>query len=366
MQELQDKTRSWTLQLIQEYLHICFTYRLKLKKPVIAVEPLPGKWGCFDQETRTLKISQRLIENYAWPVVLEVFKHEICHQIVFEVHKSDEIHGPLFKETAKKLGLSAWATRAESEIDSPLSDLMNVKQTAEETRLSERVEKLLSLATSANEHEASAAMQKVQELYAKYNFDKIQNATANKMHYQVLNLKRKRVERYQSSIASLLSDHFFVELIHSSVYDQTDCEEYKSLEILGTRENVLMAEYVFHFLENQLKLLWKEYSAREKKGRRSKTSFYLGVISGFREKLEESAQKINTEYKKTGVSLVAVKDAELKAYVSSRYPRLSRIYHGNRHHDSDSYSVGKDKGKSLNLHRAVHNTGKAGLFFKRH
>ncbi len=366
MSELKDKKRLWTLQLIQEYQHICYSFRLKLKKPVIAVESLSGKWGCYDNETRTLTISERLIENYPWTVVLEVFKHEICHQIVFETHKSEEIHGPLFRQTAKQLGLSAWAMRAESEIESPLADLIDSKMSPEEERLSGRVEKLLSLATSANEHEATAAMQKVQELYAKYNFDKVQNASTNKMNYIVVNLKRKRVERYQSSIASLLSDHFFVDIIHTTIYDSVDCEDYKALEILGSRENVQMAEYVFHFLENQLKLLWKEYSSEVNKGRRAKTSFYLGVISGFREKLEKSTKKINTEYEKAGVSLVALKDGELKNYVSERYPRLKRVYHGRRYHDSDSYSVGKDKGKNLNLHKAVHKSGIAGLLFKRH
>mgnify|MGYP000721098416 CR=1 FL=1 len=348
------KVRAWTLRLIEEYRQISYRYRLKLKRPVIAVDDIPGKWGLYDNETRTLTLSRKLIENYPWPMVLEVFKHEICHQIVFEEKKSDELHGPLFREAAKRLALSPWAVRAESELEVPLRDLAETPLTQEEERLSVRVEKLLSLANSSNEHEAAAAMQKVQELYAKYNFDQIAGKTSSPMRYFILNLKKKRVERYQSAIASLLSDHFFVDIIHASLYDQNDCTEYKVLEILGRQENVSMAEYVFHFMENQLKSLWTAYKTEHAAGRRSKTSFYLGVIAGFREKLEESGKAIDEKYEATGFALVKVKDTALKNYVSERYPKLTQVHHSRRFHDSDSYSVGRSRGKELTLRKGIH------------
>lgn len=346
-----EKQVLWGRRLATEFDQICFTHRLKLKRPVISVEPLGTRWGSWDPEIRTIQISSFLIESYPWQIVLEVFKHEMAHQYVNDLFDSDELHGPLFRLACDKLGVADWAAKSESELDPPANTIDHSPLSQEEERLLGRVEKLLNLATSSNEHEAALAMQRVQELYAKYNLDRLESRRHSGMAYLIINLRKKKIERHLSAIASLLNDFFFVEVVHASLFDAEDLCEYKILELLGTRENVLMAEYVYHFLCNQLRALWNGNRSSLRPGMRARNSFYLGVLAGFREKLERP-----TLSQATGVTALTVPDdPELQKYLSYRYPRLVRIGHGRRRHDGSSFEAGREHGRSLVLHRGIAN-----------
>jgi hypothetical protein len=342
------KIRLWTHRLIEEYRHIQFTYNLKTKIPVIQIDNTSVRWGSWDSVTRTLSISQRLIETYPWETVLEIFKHEIAHQLITDEGQEQTIHGPAFKAACERLGVAPWACRAETKEIPTEAPLRTGEVSSEEKRLLERAEKLLSLATSDNEHEALLAMQKVQELYAKYNLKRIQEKKEAHWGYLLLKLKKKRVERYQSVIASLLNEHFFVEVIHTSLYDSESCSDFKVLELLGTRENVLMAEYVFHFLENQLSGLWKAYRPSQSLGIASRNSFYLGVLEGFREKLNKFDFQSDTS-----VSLIVRQDEGLRKLVKGRYPKLNRLSGSRRLHDGQAYAAGKKEGHSLVIRKGI-------------
>jgi len=345
------KIRLWTHRLIEEYRHIQFTYNLKTKIPVIQIDNLTRRWGAWDSVTRTLSISQRLIESYPWETVLEIFKHEIAHQLITDEGNDQTIHGPAFKAACERLGVAPWACRAETTEIPKEAPLRSGEISSEEKRLLERAEKLLSLATSDNEHEALLAMQRVQELYAKYNLKRIQEKKEAHWGYLLLKLRKKRVERYQSVIASILNEHFFVEVIHTSLYDSDSCSEFKALELLGTRENVLMAEYVFCFLEQQLAGLWKSYQSSKKLGIASRNSFYLGVLEGFREKMN----RLDTNADNS-VSLIVRQDEGLRNLVKGRYPKLNRLRGGHRLHDTHAFSAGKKEGRSLIIRKGISKT----------
>jgi hypothetical protein len=345
-----DSLKAWTLQLYEDYLQILYAYKIKLKKPVIEVRPLGNRWGQWDPETRTLSFSDKLILNHSWNVVLEILKHEIAHQYVTDIFGSDESHGPLFKEACEKLGVAQWARRAESELET-LTALGDIHKTEEENRLLKRVEKLLALATSTNEHEALLAMQKVQELYAKYNLERIENKKSSQYLSEIIFTKKKRLERYQYVICSILNEHFFVEVIHASLYDAKKTTEFKVIELLGTRENVQMADYVYHFLMNQTEILWNGYRRERPKNPRARRSFCLGVVSGFRDKLDRHQKQVmKTD---TSMAIVLKQDKELEGFVRTRYPRLIKIHHGARIHEAIHYNAGKSRGASLVLHKGV-------------
>lgn len=355
------KIRLWTQRLIEEYRQIQFSYNLRIKMPVIRIDDQASRWGAWDPVTRTLSISQRLIETYPWETVLEIFKHEIAHQLVCDESQDqdEKIHGSAFKEACRRLGVAPWACRAETQ-DLPIeTSLRGAEISSEEKRLLERAEKLLSLATSDNEHEALLAMQKVQELYAKYNLKRVQEKKEAQWGYLILKLKKKRVERYQSVIASILNDYFFVEVIHTTLFDSEECSDFKALELLGTRENVLMAEYIFYFLENQLSGLWKSYQPSKRLGIASRNSFFLGVLEGFRDKLQSAEREVtrtlNLQINKS-ISLMVREDEELKTLVKGRYPKLNRLRGGQRLHDNQAFSAGKKEGQSLIIRKGISKT----------
>lgn len=350
------KIRIWTQRLIEEYRQIQFSYSLKTRIPIIKIELLQSVWGNWDPVTRTIGISKRLIEQYPWETVIEILKHEIAHQIVTENYKENERHGILFKQACHRLGVAPWACRAETNSLPIEKTLSSTEFSSEEKRLLERAEKLLSLATSDNEHEAVLAMQKVQELYAKYNLNRIRDKKGSQWGYLLISLGKKRVERYQSVIASILSDHFFVEVIHTSTFDAKKCSESKALELLGTRENVVLAEYVFHFLEQQLKGLWTAYPKKTKLGVASRNSYFLGVLDGFREKLQSSEKSFADQVgdlEGHSLSLVVRHDEGLKDLVKSRYPKLNRLGGGHRLHDNEAFSAGRKEGRSLVIRKGI-------------
>lgn len=356
--------RHWAERLYGDYDHICFMYRVRLRRPVIQVTKLDRYWGLWDPMTRTISISTDLIEAYPWDVVLEIFKHEIAHQITSELFRSDEAHGPNFRRACEMLGVSAWAARAEADMSHPIAPLAREAGDPADERLLKRVEKLLALATSGNEHEALLAMQRVQELYAKYNLDRIEQRRKDKLIYLTLKTGRKRIERYHYLVCSILNEHFFVQVIHGSLYDARELADFKIIELLGTQENVLMAEYVYHFLLNQVRMLWEDYRRAHKKRARAKSSFFLGVLSGFRDKLdrhrEEAKARTDEALRAEGragagnpFALVAAEDRELEDFVAYRYPRLVKVRGGTSLRDSGSFEAGREQGFRLVLHKGV-------------
>jgi hypothetical protein len=373
-QLLRDRARRWAARLREEYDHVCFSHRIELARPALAVTELGTRWGTWDPFTRTLSLSTRLLEEYPWEIVVEVLKHEMAHQLADERFGADEAHGPLFRQACRALGVAEWAQRAEVELGEALVPFLregNAGGTGED-RLLRRVEKLLALAGSSNEHEASAAMGKVRELYAKYNLERIRDHAADPMVSLFVRTGRRRLERYQYLICSILNDHFFVEVVHTELYDTRRCEPYKAVELLGTRENVLMAEYVYHFLMNHARLLWEQHARQRPSsgGRKSATrrstrsAFQAGVIRGFLDRLEAERPKETPAAAGApaapGTWLVVPPDPALDAYVAYRYPRLVRIRNGGRMLDRASYESGRQEGRALVLHKGVTTQGPRG------
>ena len=71
--------------------------------------------------------------------------------------------------------------------------------------------------------------------------------------------KTKRIASWQNLILVILGRHFFVRTITFNEFDPADLVVYKAVEIVGKKENVLMAEYVYQFLENTVHALWEKH-----------------------------------------------------------------------------------------------------------
>jgi hypothetical protein len=302
-------------------------------------------------------------------VVLEILKHEMAHQYVSECmpDASQMPHGDEFKEACRKLGVAAWAAKATGEIPADIPSLRERVLSQDDARLLERVEKLLSLATSSNEHESLLAMEKVRELYAKHNLDRIKESLFDDaMDSLYLTKNKKKTEPTEAKILSILNDHFRVKVIHTHLYNASACERYKAAEILGRRENILMAEFVYHFLSQQVDSLWEAHKKSTRCSGRLRRSFQMGVLSGFDEKLQGTSAvdaKVASHQGMTAndlKSLQTVEKTHLSAFVEMKYPRLSRKSWGGGHIDSGTFASGQSAGRSLNLNRPMTSSGRFG------
>ena len=77
--------RAWVSELYFEHETICWQYRVDLPKPFIEITNSKSEWGAWSAGSRALRISGVLILEYSWEITLNVFKHEMAHQIVSEV-----------------------------------------------------------------------------------------------------------------------------------------------------------------------------------------------------------------------------------------------------------------------------------------
>ena len=347
--------KSWTKQLYAEFDDICFRYRASLLRPLIRIEQLESRWGSWDSQTRTITLSSRLIQDYDWSVVVEVFKHEMAHQYVDEVLGVSDAHGPAFKSACRQLGVEAWAQRAEVHTEGSLFQVRDPQVKDEERGILRKIERLLALAESSNENEAAAAMNKVSELYEKYQVEQLRLESKEDFQSLVIDHKVKRLASFHGSIASILTSYFSVKVIFSTRYDKDSLCEFKVLEILGRRENVQLAEYVYWYLVNTLKLLWENYQrAQDVRGLAARNSYYLGVLSGFEKKMRESRkQRSHQRRGDAEKALLLVEEGRLNEYLSFRHPRLHSIKSYQRTGNQKIYQDGVDRGKDLSIHSGV-------------
>jgi len=355
-----DLKRAWVKELQQTLRAICWGYKLDLHQPVIEIYRSIREWGAWDPESRTIRISEELILKHSWDVTLNVFKHELAHQIVTDLWGGDGGHGPLFERACDMIGVPEVFRGVRGDAPRTSAELRDDRIGSENMRMLDKVRKLLSLARSGNENEAFLAMQKANELIEKYNIDRIEQNRAARFVYTIINHKKKRIENYQRRICVILMEHFFVQTVCSFLYDPIDGETYQTIELLGTAENVRVGEYVYHFLMNQMEVLWKDYQ-RKRPGpaARNKRSYRLGVLKGFHDKLDRQAKERMRRHRPEAVgfptlsALIRSEDNGLKSFVAMRFPRLCNNRSSGSRIDIRTFQAGIDDGSRLILHKGI-------------
>lgn len=354
--------RAWTLQCYKEHENICWKCRIDISTPVIEIVEAKSYWGYWHHNlgSGTIKLSLNLINEHSWDVVINILKHEMAHQIVTELFDGKNGHGELFQRACQLIGVPDEFCGAHGDLPRIIEDLKEEEINSENRKILKKVKKLLSLAQSKNEHEATLAMQKVNDLIKKYNIERVALNKRSKYVYKIINHKKKRIENYQRNICSILMNYFFVEIVYSYLYDAQSNETYRTIEILGTIENVLMAEYVYFFLLNQLNFLWSDHQLKTGISNREKRSYWLGVIEGFREKLKQMEEKQhildinnNDSRQETTGALICAEDKMLSNFKNIRFPRLYKYRSKAVSIYCETYKYGVNDGRHLTLHKGL-------------
>lgn len=363
----------WTMKLYDEYKEINEEHKLYLIPATIEILPLPNNWGDYNPLKNLIRLNYNLFRDYSWDTILEILKHEMAHQYIMQKGLDpSKPHGKTFDQVAKKLGLSSWARQASIDIPRDPHKLSQEKGTDEQDRLLKKAAKLLALAESASEHEAALAMERVRDLYTKYNLTKIYLKSDEDYYSCVITRKKQKIEAVESLIFSVLIEFFFVKVVSRHIYDHMTDKYYKGADILGKLENVKLAEYVYHFLWNQASTRSKQLS-HPLMTAMIRRDFRYGLIKGFAEKLREqkksTAPSTHGEITLSDIEakqLMIQEDHSLIKFQNLRYPRLiSRSFGPGRPMDRDAYSAGFSAGKQLNLHKGLHqNNSKFGGFLK--
>jgi predicted SprT family Zn-dependent metalloprotease len=368
----QEYHRKWLHQLHAEFMLLCNCYKLTLSTPAFEITGSKTVLGSWTPGSRTISVSSRLIKNYSWDAVINILKHEIAHQYVDEVmgRQRELPHGPAFQEACGLIGLPAPFRSATG--DTPkvfIGNMEHDRDVAYDSRIN-KVKKMFGLASSSNIHEAAAAMRKANSFIYKYNLQRLdQKHGVGDYDYYIINTRKQRKNIMERKIAGLLMDYFYVDIVYSELYDPEKCETHKTIELLGTRENVAFARHVYDFLDRRIRFLWQEYRKKANAAGRLKRSYMLGLLQGFREKLAQNDMQqalpatLSRHSKSETISaLVVAKDTGLAEFVTNRFPRLRKAsYLSSGIFCGSAYKQGKKEGRNITIHKVMeHKAGNLG------
>lgn len=357
------KRRFWLTRLQIEHEEICRNYGVQLTLPIFEISSGQRQLGCWQGGTRSLRVSEHLITSYPWGITLQVLKHEMAHQYCSEVLRSKSTaHGEDFQKACSYLGVLPEFRGFSLVTDELLQQLGDHgKSGAAEPKVLTKIEKLLALGGSSNVHEAEAALQKASSLIEKYHLQQLTSPDHSSYIVGVIEIGKKQIATYKRHICRILQDFFFVRVVLSRVYNPHINTVQKTIELMGSRENVAIAEYCYFFLENRLELLWNDFRQRTRSsGRTQKNSYYLGVVLGFFQKLEDQSRK---RKKRATVEpqrneLLLVEDRRLDAFVQMHFPRMRTSSSSGSRVDRDVYQKGMEAGRTLTITEGVANRDK--------
>ena len=233
-------------------------------------------------------------------------------------------------------------------------------------KLIEKIQKLLALAQSSNEHEARLAAEKANELLIRYNLSMSQVAFTDDDFTENEFRSYRRAGMEDKYIRWIISGHFFVDLISSRKYIRNASgrlEKHTTLMMLGEKNNCDIASYSYNFLKLKFNDLWAEYKKDHDASIRSKQSYFHGLYTGLDEQLSKQKEKIVKETESNSNALVVV-NAALQDFVKEKYPRLryTNTYYNLR--DSSAVNDGIEHGKNIRINRGIEGKGENGVYLK--
>ena len=359
------KEIAWSKQLLREYENILYAHDVHLEKPTFRISEAKRQEGSWEPHSRTISISRHFIEKYPWYLTIELLKHEMAHQYVSEILKENTAHGASFKKACQKLGVHPEFYKANGDISSSIILKLTKELSPEAEKMLNKVEKLLALGMSDNEHEALSASKKAKELILKHNleiFSKNNYREDTRATYLVITQKKKRIESLQKCILGILRDFYFVNPVTFRLYDPQDDDSYRSIVLFGIQENLEVAKYVYHYLRDTGTRLWKEYKERRKVTMRHKVSFDMGFIKGVRANLQKSLPKSKiTEVVYTPdnlpVAIFETLSLQLRKQNENEmhrvFPKLRSDSYG-AHYKGHAYKEGFSKGERTFIRKGIH------------
>lgn len=319
----------------------------QLAQPTLAWRPTSQLWGSFEPRERLLSLNPRLLDR-GWGMLVEVLKHEMAHQFVAEVAGSsaeEPPHGPTFRRVCAERGIDAAAAGDPAADELSRGPAGSSSASApQDFAVLRKIEGLLALATSENQHEAEVAMAQARRLMLRYNLNA---ARTGRYAFRHLGRATGRRMAWQRALANILSEYFFVSIIIVPVYRPREKKRGSVLEACGTPTNLEMAAYVHGFLVQTAEALWRLHKKQRRlHSDKDRQSFLYGVMSGFSDKLAAEARRNQQE------GLVWLGDPELHAYFRRRHPHVRQVG-GRSQLAGGAFSDGHAAGGRIVLHRGV-------------
>jgi hypothetical protein len=281
----------------------------------------------------------------------------MAHQFTDEVFAVDDEppHGPQFQQACFLLRANPRASGSYRTLDERISQ----ESSSPKNKMMDRVKKLMALAASSNPHEADSAMTKAHHLIAKYNLDLLAQDADRNFASVFVGQPALRHPPEDYSLAHLLQDFYFVQGIWVSTYVPEKRKMGRVLEVSGTIENIKLATYVHDFVRRFIQSRWAEYNNGKRLNRYRQTDFAVGIIEGFRSKLETQSKEKGK--KQDSLSPMKIGDPLLRKYFAYRYPHTSKVKRGMASQDKKVLKDGRHAGERLVISKGIANPGGTGF-----
>ena len=335
------------------------SYRYAMQKPLISIRDLKKRLGYWSPIRKEISLSRDLVMNHAWDAVLEVFYHEMAHQFAHQVLDAyhETSHGPAFIR-------ACYILRANPEASGtypPLDDRLDENRLSDQDKIMVKVKKLMALAQSHNRHEAESAMAKAHELISKYNIEIIEKNRQRQFMSIFLGKPALRHTRDVYELSSLLQSFYFVKGIWIPSYVIEKEKMGRVLEITGTLQNLKIASYVFDVVRNYIDSEWFKYNQKKRLNFHRKTDFAVGIVRGFRRKLELQVSPLKN-FQDGNYAVAKIEDHHLNSYYRYRYPKISSFKRGGSSEDHGVISDGMDTGKKLVISKGIEESRQSGKY----
>lgn len=324
-------------------------HRNQLKRPFFRIVDLKNKLGYWAGAKREIGMNRHFVLNYPWDCVRDVLRHEMAHQFTETVLgvTDGKPHGAAFIQACKILR----ADPAPSSEYISLHERLKKETLSFSDKMMIRIKKLMALAESQNRHEAEAAMVKAHALIEKYNLDLLENDVKRNFVSIFVGDPALRHFREEYHLAHLLQDFYFIQGIWVTAYVLEKGKMGRVLEISGTLQNVKIAEYVYTFVNQYIRTQWSIYKQGKKLSRYRKTDFAIGIIEGFRDKLE--SERIHQAVAPATTAPVKVEDPLLIQYMNYRYPHTRSFRRQVTHQDVSVLKDGIHIGKKMVISKGI-------------
>lgn len=222
----------------------------------------------------------------------------------------------------------------------------------------EKIEKLLALATSSNEHEARLAAAKADELLIRHNLQEQFGADPRLRKYVRETVKNAaRVPPEHGHVQSIIRAHFFVEMVTARFRNAGVRQVSVQFVLLGTPTNVTVAKHVYVFLCRAFRRLWAEYRKTRRARPSARKAYWFGLAAGLHAQLTQ--QRRDTE---AAAGAMIVQDTGLAKFVNETFGGgLTEGRKPRRPRTSNALIQGFRDGENLRIHGAVeHRAGEPG------
>ncbi len=331
-----------TKQILENEMHIevkrkRFIYNEFSCPLKVVVFEHPNMLGYFKFELFELGFNKALISADS-QTLDDIIRHELAHYIcALKYGNNINPHGQEYHQLCNSFNWPAHVATAKAALNIPL---LNQKE-QQQSKILNRVKKLLKLSNSSNQHEAEQAALKANELILKHNLELL---NSDKEFDTVLKrvISGKRINAKARAIAHILRLYFV-----SPIFNHSTDGFY--LELIGSRSNVEFASYVADFLNYQLDYLWQQ-AKREfnLSGVSAKNSFMLGLADGFYQK-QRQAQYTHSNNKELITLNQQVEEHKRRVYKRNSYSSC------NSRPNFTALNLGKKQGQQLSINPALKN-----------